>query len=217
MAERGRPRNFDREKSLAKAMELFWEKGYEGASMADLTTTMGIVAPSLYAAFGSKEGLFREAVDLYRATDGAAVWQETLAATSAFGAVEAFLMSSAREFSRSDKPSGCFIILSALHSTQASAAIGAEISGKRARNVEILTEKLAQGLQSGEIEQGVCVEAVARFLITVQQGMSIQARDGASREKLEEIARSTLIAWHALTKAESRPNERETGVFQTHS
>ncbi|MBV4463855.1 AcrR family transcriptional regulator [Pseudomonas sp. F-14 TE3623] len=217
MADRGRPRNFDREKSLAKAMELFWEKGYEGASMAELTATMGIGSPSLYAAFGSKEGLFREAVDLYRATDGAAVWQETLAATSAYGAVEAFLMSSAREFSRIDKPSGCFIILSALHSTQASAAVGADVSAKRARNVEILAEKLAQGVQSGEIDEGVNVEAVARFLITVQQGMSIQARDGARRQKLEEIAHSALVAWQALTRDDSLAQNRDTTVLRTHS
>lgn len=199
MAVRGRPRNFDTEKSLAKAMEVFWEKGYEGASMADLTAAMGIGSPSLYAAFGSKERLFREAIELYNATDGAAVWHETLAAPSAYGAVEAFLMTSAVQFSTLDKPSGCFITLSALHLTPASAAVRDELSARRVHNVQILADKLAQGVADAEIDDGVNVEAVARFFVTVQQGMSIQARDGASRQKLEEIARSALSAWPVLT------------------
>lgn len=203
MAVRGRPRNFDTEQSLVKAMQVFWEKGYEGASMADLTAAMGIGSPSLYAAFGSKERLFRQAIELYNATDGAAVWQETLAAPSAYGAVEAFLMTSALQFSTLDKPSGCFITLSVLHLTPASAAVRDELSARRVHNVQILADKLAHGLASGEIDEGVNVESVARFFVTVQQGMSIQARDGASRQKLEEIAHCALSAWPALTGADA--------------
>lgn len=202
MAVRGRPRNFDKEKILAKAMKVFWEKGFEGASMADLTAAMGIGSPSLYAAFGSKERLFREAIELYNATDGAAVWQETLAATSAFKAVEAFLMTSAVQFSLLDKPSGCFITLSALHFTQASAVVGAEVSARRIHNLVLLTKKLDQGVQSGEISENVNIDAVARFFLTVQQGMSIQARDGASREVLEQIAHSALGAWKSLINSD---------------
>lgn len=212
MAVRGRPRNFDTEKSLAKAMEVFWKKGYEGASMAELTSAMGIASPSLYAAFGSKERLFREAIELYIATDGAAVWQVTLAAPSAYGAVEAFLMTSALQFCRINKPTGCFVTLSALHLTLASAAVGAEISARRVRSVETLTEKLAQGLQSHEIDEGVNLEAVARFFVTVQQGMSIQARDGATRQKLEEIAHSALAAWSALTGSDAFAGKRNTDL-----
>jgi len=202
MAARGRPRNFDKDKILAKAMRLFWEKGFEGASMADLTATMGIGSPSLYAAFGSKERLFREAIELYNATDGAAVWQETLAATSAYGAVEAFLMTSALQFSTLDKPSGCFITLATLHSTPASAVLATEVCARRVRNLELLAEKLAQGVASGEIDGKVNIDALARFFLTVQQGMSIQARDGASHQVLEQIARSALTAWNSLTTVE---------------
>ncbi|MHC8305934.1 TetR/AcrR family transcriptional regulator [Pseudomonas sp. PB3P13] len=214
MVVRGRPRNFDTEKSLAKAMEVFWEKGYEGASMAELTAAMGIGSPSLYAAFGSKEELFRAAMELYTATDGAAVWRETLAAPSAYGAVEAFLMTSALQFSTLDKPSGCFITLAALHSTPASAAVRAELSARRVHNVQILADKLAEGVQSGELDEGINVEAVARFFVTVQQGMSIQARDGASGQKLEEIAHSALAAWSALTGADGVIGKRDTDVMR---
>lgn len=203
MAERGRPRGFDRTQALAKAMELFWEKGYEGASMAELTSTMGIGSPSLYAAFGSKEGLFREAVALYSATDGAPIWASALAAPTAYATVEAFLMTTAREFSRSDKPRGCLVILSALHATEASATVRAELAARRAHSTRVLTEHLAQGIERGELPPTVDLEAVARYYITVQQGMSIQARDGADRETLESIARSALAAWQPLTQAAS--------------
>lgn len=74
MAERGRPRSFDKEAALERAMEVFWRLGYEGASMTDLTAAMGIASPSLYAAFGSKEALFRQALDHYRATEGKEIW-----------------------------------------------------------------------------------------------------------------------------------------------
>ena len=88
MAERGRPRNFDRAQALRKAMEVFWSKGYEGASLTDLTAAMGINSPSLYGAFGSKEGLFREAVQLYRDTDGAASRRALTDADTARDAVQ---------------------------------------------------------------------------------------------------------------------------------
>jgi AcrR family transcriptional regulator len=201
MAERGRPRSFDRIQALAKAMELFWEKGYEGASMAELTSVMGIGSPSLYAAFGSKEGLFREAVELYSATDGAPIWASALAAPTAYGTVEALLMTTAREFSRSDKPRGCLVILSALHSTEASATVRAELAARRAQNTRLLAEQLALGIERGELPPTVDLDALARYYITVQQGMSIQARDGADRKILESVARSALAAWQPLTQA----------------
>jgi len=182
-------------------MELFWEKGYEGASMSELTATMGIGSPSLYAAFGSKEGLFREAVALYCETEGAAIWEATLAAPTAYETVEALLMTTAREFSRSEKPRGCLVILSALHATESSATVRAELTARRARNLGALVAKLALGVESGEISPAADLEAVARYYITVQQGMSIQARDGADRKTLEGIARGALAAWLPMTQA----------------
>ena len=201
MAERGRPRNFNRANALTKAMELFWERGYENASMSELTSCMSIGTTSLYAAFGSKEALFKEAVDLYCMTDGAAVWRETLAAPTACEAVQALLLSSAREFSRTDKPSGCLVILSALNGgkSDADASVLGEVVARRKRNVDVLAEKLASGIDSSEVHADVDWQAVARYFITVQQGMSVQARDGADRNTLETIAHSALAAWPALT------------------
>lgn len=198
---RGRPRNFDRDQALATAMALFWDKGFEGASMAELTSAMGIGAPSLYAAFGSKEGLFREAVDLYCRTDGAAIWTNTLAAPTAFESVKAFLMTTAQEFSRRDKPRGCLIILSALHATESSATVRGELSTMRANNIRNLAAHLGKGIERGDIPPGTDLEAIARYYVTVQQGMSIQARDGADQATLELIAHAALAAWGPMTAA----------------
>lgn len=200
---RGRPRAFDREKALARAMEVFWAKGFEGASMAELTAAMGIASPSLYAAFGSKDALFREAVGLYVATDGSDIWAAVTQADTAYAAVEGFLMATARLFSRPDKPSGCLVVLSALHETQASEAVRSELTAKRERNTQDLARRLSQAVATGEIAASTDIDTVARFYVTVQQGMSIQARDGADRATLEGIARSALAAWPSLVAARS--------------
>ena len=104
MAERGRPRAFDRADALQKAMLLFWEKGFQGAAMSELTAAMGINAPSLYACFGSKEALYREAMALYEAGDGAELAAAIAAAPTAREAIEIYLMRSAALFSRPGKP-----------------------------------------------------------------------------------------------------------------
>jgi AcrR family transcriptional regulator len=199
MADRGRPRSFDRDQALARAMEVFWAKGFDGASMTDLTSAMGIASPSLYAAFGSKESLFREALALYTATEGTEIWGAVTRATTAYGAVEGYLMATAREFSRSDKPSGCLIVLSALHASEENEAVREVVVASRKQNVTELARQLSRGVATGEIAPTVDLKAVARFYVTVQQGMSIQARDGADRKTLETIARLALAAWPELT------------------
>ena len=182
-------------------MDLFWAKGFEGASMVDLTNAMGIGAPSLYAAFGSKEELFREAVALYVSTDGSHIWAAVTEADTAYGAIEGFLLETARLFSMPDKPSGCLVVLSALHATDGNQALRTELITKRKEDTGSLADRLAEGIETGEIAAGTDTAALARFYVTVQQGMSIQARDGADRAMLEEIARSALAAWGPLTAA----------------
>lgn len=200
MADRGRPRGFDKDAALARAMEVFWVKGYAGASMADLTAAMGIASPSLYAAFGSKEGLFREALALYGATESEGIWGEVESASTAKAAVEGFLLGTARTFTRPGKPTGCLVVLSALHATETCETVRSELIHMRAQSIDDLAQRLRQGVEAGEISSDADVRAIASYYVTVQQGMSIQARDGASREALEAIAAAALAAWEPLTR-----------------
>jgi len=199
MADRGRPRNFDKDAALARAMEVFWLKGYEGASMADLTSAMGIASPSLYAAFGSKEDLFRQALDYYTASEGGLIWGPVTQAETAHAAVETFLMQTARVFTRRSRPPGCLVVLSALHPNEHSETVRRELVKRRAQTVTELRELLRQGVVRGEISAAADLDAIAKYYVTVQQGMSIQARDGASRQQLEQIATAALAAWPPLT------------------
>ncbi|CAM2173151.1 TetR/AcrR family transcriptional regulator [Burkholderia orbicola] len=203
MAERGRPRSFDKEAALDRAMEVFWRLGYEGASMTDLTAAMGIASPSLYAAFGSKEALFRQALEHYRATEGQEIWGGVERAASAYDAVQNYLMDTARVFTRRSKPAGCLIVLSALHPAERSDMVRQTLIGMREGTVDALRERLAQGVATGEIAAHANLDAIARYYVTVQQGMSIQARDGASRRDLEAIAQAALAAWPALVGTSS--------------
>jgi AcrR family transcriptional regulator len=199
MAVRGRPRSFERATALRRAMEVFWAKGYDGASLAELTAAMGINAPSLYAAFGSKEALFREAVALYGATEGTEIWTALPQAPTACEAIERFLRASALSFTRPDRPAGCLVVLGALLASDANVNVCRELRASRAGNVAALRDRLERAVAEGELPESVDGEAVATFYATVQQGMSIQARDGASRETLLAVADCAMAAWETLT------------------
>jgi AcrR family transcriptional regulator len=198
MAERGRPRAFDRDLALRHAMEVFWTKGYDNASLADLTSAMGINSPSLYAAFGSKEALFQEAAMLYGRLEGADIWNAIEEAPTAKEAISGFLHSTAAAFTQPGKPAGCLIVLGALHSSDSSEGVCSALRAMRAENVAMLRRRLDNAIASGELSADLDTESIAVFYITVQQGMSIQARDGASRETLLVIADSAMAAWDRL-------------------
>lgn len=208
MVERGRPRSFDRAVALRRAMEVFWAKGYDGASLIDLTAAMNINSPSLYAAFGSKESLFREAVALYGETEGTEIWTAIPEAPAAREAFERFLCASAEAFTRPDKPAGCLIVLGALTASDANANVCRELKDRRAGNVATLRDRLKRAVREGELPKSLDCFAVATFYATVQQGMSIQARDGASRETLLSIADCAMAAWNGLTLATSGASSR---------
>lgn len=198
MAERGRPRAFDRAEALQKAMLLFWEKGFQGTAMSELTAAMGINAPSLYACFGSKEALYREAMALYEAGDGAELAAAIAAAPTAREAIGTYLMRSAALFSRPDKPTGCMVVLSVVHAAGTSEEAGRALRDARTEMQGVLEARLRGALASGELSAGDPA-AIAAFYCTVQQGMSIRARDGASRAELEAVAQGAMAAWPALT------------------
>lgn len=190
-------------------MELFWIKGYEGASISDLTTAMGIGSPSLYAAFGSKEALFLEAAKLYDATEGSYNWRALQTAPTAREATEGVLMDTAAAFGRKGKPSGCLTVLAALNATDANQTIRHELRVKRERCIAALEARLQRAVEVGELSRELDIRSVATFYVAVQQGMSIQARDGASTETLVRIARAAMSGWETLTQPPDRLGDGE--------
>lgn len=179
-------------------MEVFWAKGYEGASMSDLATAMGINSPSLYAAYGSKEALFLEATDLYSQIEGADIWQALEEAPTARLAIERFLRRTAKAYSQTDRPQGCLITLGALHQDSSRGAICDDLRRRRSENQKALRRRLERGVAEGELPADFDSRAAAIFFATVQHGMSIQARDGASRAALMATVAGAMAAWQTM-------------------
>lgn len=195
---RGRPRAFDRSNALDQATRLFWVKGFEATSIADLTQAMGIGAPSLYAAFGSKEGLYAESLRHYGDTNEHFVWQGFFAAPTARVAVLSLLMDSAAALTGclADIPRGCMVALSNVGS-DGHGELRELVREARAVTLERLTNRLNLGVTEGELPASTDVHALARFVQTVQTGMSILARDGADRAELEAVAEVAMLGWDA--------------------
>lgn len=198
MTQRGRPRKFDRVTALRRAMEVFWAQGFDCTSMQNLIDAMKINSPSIYAAFGSKENLFHEAVTLYSATDGGGIWETMTTEPTARIAIESMLRASAEGYTRPDKPRGCLIVLGALHTEGGNETIRQELQARRAQCMTLLNSRLEQGISDGELPEDSDCRSIATFYLTVQQGMSIQARDGASRETLLGVANYAIVAWESI-------------------
>ncbi|MFP2903746.1 TetR/AcrR family transcriptional regulator [Pyxidicoccus sp. 3LFB2] len=200
MTTRGRPRHFDRDAALRQAMQVFWERGYEGASLSELTEAMGIKAPSLYAAFGCKEALFREAVELYDSVGSGATNRALQEAPTARAAVEAMLRDNVKEYVTPGRPSGCMIVLAAVAGTAENEGVRAFLAKLRRKSTTALQRRLERSVSEGELPAGTDTAALAGFYTTVLQGLSIQARDGASLETMEATVDCAMAAWDALVK-----------------
>jgi len=193
---RGRPRSFDRDEALERAMELFWRQGYEATSLADLTAAMGINPPSLYAAFGDKEHLFLAAVDRYenlgRGPGAGCILEDE---PTARGAIERILRESAIELSKPSQPKGCMLITAATNCSAESAHLQRALADRRAAQKKHLKERIAKGIADGELARGTDAGALADFYATVLTGMSMQSRDGATRKTLLATAEAAMRAW----------------------
>jgi AcrR family transcriptional regulator len=211
---RGRPREFDREAALAQATRVFWSKGYEATSISDLTKAMGIGSPSLYAAFGSKEALYAEALQHYGQCYEPLFWSNFHSAATAREAVMSLLLDSAASMSgcRADIPNGCMVALSSVGS-EGHEQLGELLRSARAVGLERIKARLERAVADGEVPASVDLNALARFVQTVQSGMSILARDGASRAELEDVAQVAMMGWDARVgdRAASRPDRMPAG------
>jgi AcrR family transcriptional regulator len=190
----GRPRGFDPEKALEKALRVFWKHGYEGASLTDLTEAMGINRPSMYAAFGNKEKLFRKVLDRYE-NSAAARDARGLDAPTARGSINRVLLSTADLLSDPKYPRGCLLVQGALACGNDSNAVRRELCLRRVAGEAAIRERLERAKAEGDLPAGVDTTALAGYVITVLHGMSVQAAGGASREKLRSIAQRAMAAW----------------------
>ncbi len=194
-AKIGRPRAFDRDSALLAAMRTFWTQGYEGTSVQDLVGAMGVNKPSLYSTFGCKEEVFREAVELYDRVEGRATSQSLSEARTAREAVETMLRSNASAYAVDEGPRGCMIVLSSLLGAPENDSVRAFLADNRLKGETMLRDRLARGIAQGDLLASADVDQLAAFYTTVLEGLSIQARDGASARKLNMIIDAAMLAW----------------------
>lgn len=193
---RGRPREFDRQAALAAATRLFWMRGYEATSIADLTEEMGIGTKSLYAAFASKDALYAEALRYYYTTYEGLVWTRFRAASTARQAALLFLQDAATAMTGGDLdlPHGCMATLATVGSDGHS-ELGELMRANRAGGFDMLKARFDRAKNDGDLKATVDTTKLARFVQTVHSGMAIRARDGADRAELHDVAKIALSGW----------------------
>jgi AcrR family transcriptional regulator len=191
-APRGRPRAFDPDAALDRAMHVFWDKGYEGASLSDLTRAMRINRPSLYAAFGNKEQLFGKVLDRYM--DGPiAFFGKALAAPKARGVIEEIFLGTARMSDDPTIPAGCLLVQGALACGEAS--VRKEVAARRAAAEVALYRRLQRAKREGDLPKNADPAELAHYVMTVVRGMAVQSAGGASRDQLRRVGQIALRAW----------------------
>ena len=193
LATRGRPREFCPDEALAAALRVFWTKGYEGASLTDLTEGMGITRPSLYAAFGNKEALFRQALDLYE-RDKLAYIGEAMRQPSA-RAVADYLLHGAIETATGSESRGCMGVIASVACQAMEPSIRDDINQRAEKAKLLIVERMQQAIDKGEFSVPTDAEAITRYLLAIMQGMSVQAQSGATRSELMQVASAALSGW----------------------
>ena len=190
----GRPRSFETGKALDAAMKVFWCKGYEGASLSDLTKAMGINRPSLYAAFGDKESLFRKVLDRYD-NGPAAYVREALKQPTARAAVEKLMEGAADLATASGNPRGCLFVQSALACGDGAEAVRNDLILRRDAGEKAVRLRLKHAHAEGDLPRDVNPADLARYVVTVIQGIAVQAASGATRNELRRVIENALRAW----------------------
>ena len=185
---RGRPRSFDREKALALALDVFWQRGYEPASIVELCKAMGINPPSLYAAFGNKAELFLEAVDFYDRRYWNAARDAMRREPDVHRAVEHFFRDAAEILISPLAPCGCLVVLAAINVSPDSKDVYDAIQTMRRAGKDFFAERLRQGVEDRQLPNSTDIGSLAAALKAMLEGMSIQARDGVRKIELAGIA-----------------------------
>ncbi len=194
IATRGRPREFCVEHALAAALRVFWSKGYEGASLTELTEAMGITRPSLYAAFGNKEALFHKALDLYE-RDKLAYVSKALDAPTARGVAERLLYGALEMQTTGSDPKGCLGVISSVACGAEAESVRAEVLKRRQSSEAALLARMERAKAEGDMPYHMTAEGVVRYLSAVMQGLCLQAGSGATPDQLRSLVDTTLELW----------------------
>jgi AcrR family transcriptional regulator len=195
----GRPLSFHPDKALDRALDVFWRKGYEGASLSDLTKAMRINRPSLYAAFGDKEKLFRKVLDRY-AEGPASHSRAALQETTSRAVVERLLYGTADMLTSADNPRGCLWVQGALACGNGADSVRKELISRRLGGEVALRRRLKRAIIDGDLPPDANPASLARYIAIIIQGMSVQAASGASRSQLRGIIDIALESWPARRK-----------------
>ena len=191
---RGRPREFDVDEALAAALRVFWTKGYDGASLSDLTEAMGITRPSLYSAFGNKEALFHKALDLYEREKLAYVG-EALQAPTSRGVAERLLRGSLEMQTSDCEPRGCMRIISSVACGAEADTIRADLMERSQSTRRALCDRMQRARDEGDLPSDTDVEGLCAYLGAILQGMAVQAGSGATKPQLEALVETSLAMW----------------------
>lgn len=191
---KGRPREFCVDKALAEALHVFWAKGYDGASMADLTEAMGITKPSLYAAFGNKESLFHKALDLYE-SEKLEYTRAALQQPTARRVAEYYLRGGVDVHAAEGKPQGCMGLISSLACSPEAESIKADVIRRRSSSQRALVERFEQAKREGDLPAHIDAEGLTSLLYAILQGITVQAGAGATRAELEKLVDTSLALW----------------------
>jgi AcrR family transcriptional regulator len=196
----GRPRGFDRDQALTHALDVFWRRGYELASVAELCSAMGVNPPSLYAAFGNKSKLFLEAVDFYEHRYWDATWEALEVEPDIHQAVANFFDASARILLSPQAPCGCLVALAAVSVSDASVEVREAIDALRLEGKALFVKRLKRAVKEGQLPAQTELKSLAGALNTMLEGLSIQARDGLSTSEMRRLAA------HAVRLLPTRPS-----------
>jgi AcrR family transcriptional regulator len=203
---KGRPREFDTDQALDTALGVFWRKGYEGASLQDLTEAMGINRPSLYAAFGNKEELFRRVLARYVEGPAACVLR-ALEEPTARAAAELLLSAAVDVVTNPLNPHGCLLVQGALVCGESAESIRRELVAHRVAGESAIRERFERALAEGDLPADADPADLARYVVTVLRGMAVQAAGGATREELHRVVEMALRAWPTRQRRARTPTE----------
>lgn len=200
----GRPREFDRDEALRRVREVFWARGYEGVSMSDLVAATGLASARIYAAFGSKQALFREAVDLYERHEGGFADHALAEQPTARGALQRMLRDAVEVYTRPE-PRGCMVVSAATNCSPANDSIRGWLEERRRRRTESIIARVREAVDTGELASDTDPEALGDLFATLLHGLSTQARDGIPRQRLLALIRPAMTL---LDRAASDPAAR---------